>query len=112
MARDCWLSYGVDGWTQHDTAAEAQRAAEDELADYRNEAGEGWPDEAATVCWGRFSAHAVVEECDIQDVEALRATGDPDDAERADEIAAAGFDSWSDFQLRQTAAGADSGVAE
>jgi len=59
---DHYWSYDVDGGMQwHDTAEEAERAADDRLTIYRDEAdsdGE-WPDDVECICWGRVLGHVV-----------------------------------------------------
>ena len=59
---DHYWSFDVDGGMQwHDTAEEAERAADDRLTIYRDEAdsdGE-WPDDVESICWGRVLGHVV-----------------------------------------------------
>lgn len=60
--RDRYWSYDLDGGMQwHDTAEEAERAADDRLTICRDEAradGE-WPSDVESICWGSVLGHIV-----------------------------------------------------
>lgn len=48
-----------DGFTTHDTAEEAEKAAKEGLDAEREEAREdGWSDEASRICWGELRQFA------------------------------------------------------
>lgn len=48
-----------DGFTLHNTAEEAQQAAEVDISCYRDMAHEGWDDSIHQVCWGELRQIAV-----------------------------------------------------
>jgi hypothetical protein len=43
-----------DGFTLHNTADEARKAAELDLSCHRDDATEGWSDSVESVCWGEL----------------------------------------------------------
>ena len=47
-----------DGITFHDTAEQAKAAGERAMDDWRDHAGDGWPENITDVCWGAIHAHA------------------------------------------------------
>lgn len=56
-----FFSYdGAFTFMRHDTEAEAKEKAEEWLEGYRDDAADGWPDEAAGVCWGEVKGWAKI----------------------------------------------------
>ncbi|AZZ20260.1 hypothetical protein [Klebsiella sp. LY] len=52
------------GFEKYQTREEAIKAAEEMIDDYRGDAGDGWPEEAGTTCWGVIIQQAT--ECDYE----------------------------------------------
>lgn len=52
------------GFETYQTREEAIKAAEEMIDDYRGDAGDGWPEEAGTTCWGVIIQQAT--ECDYE----------------------------------------------
>ena len=57
-----WFAYDVDdGFSFHDTEAEARACAESAMDRYRdNAAGQEWDEETEDICWGRVRQRAFV----------------------------------------------------
>lgn len=59
-----FFSYSADGgFVLHETAEQARSSAQHEIDLYRADAAEGWPEDVATVCWGKVMGRALQEEC-------------------------------------------------
>lgn len=61
--RDKWFSYDPDdGFEIHATEAKARARAEHSLSRYRDDAGDGWPEELDSICYGRVGGRVVETE--------------------------------------------------
>ena len=60
---DKWFSYDHDdGFEIHAAEAEARERAEHRLSLYRDDAGDGWPEEVDSICYGRVGGRVVETE--------------------------------------------------
>lgn len=55
-----WFSFDGHQFNTYETAEAAKKDANDALEMFRDEAPEGWAEEAYQVCWGRILEHAEI----------------------------------------------------
>ncbi len=57
-----YFSFDGEEFEIHNTEQEARDCAEDAIANYRDEAMDGWADESMHVCWGKVTQFVKVTE--------------------------------------------------
>lgn len=87
-AGDTFYSYDPDGtgFEEHDTAEEAQAAAEEALQNCADEASDGWPAGTSSIHWGRLLPLGVIVE-------------ESGTAEQDSQARVAGFSGWVNFRF-------------